>query len=75
MAKVLIEDTSERQGSRAKGYVKMKTEIGVMQPQARNALRSARSFKRKEIIFPSLEYLEEGRPCQSLDFGLLALRL
>lgn len=74
MAKVLIEDTSERQGSRAKGYVKMKTEIGVMQPQARNALRSARSFKRK-IIFPPLEYLEEGTPCQSLDFGLLALRL
>ena len=35
MAEVLIEDTNERQGSRAKGYVKMKTEMGVMQPQGK----------------------------------------
>ena len=35
MTSVLIRDTQKRDAERGEGHVKMKAEIGVMQPQAK----------------------------------------
>lgn len=72
MAKILINETKERQGSRGNGQVKMETKIGVIQPQVREC-QSLPEAARNKKYFPLVSF--EGRwPKQHLGFGILTFR-
>ena len=58
---------------RGKGQVKMKAEMGVMQPQLKNPCLEPSEAGRGKGVFPP-EPLEGVQPYQHLDFGLLAFR-